>query len=119
MFSAASVCQFVCLSVDTITSVRLNVKVKGQRSRSPGTKKLKTAESFPFTVHSKACAERRTLHAAAEDTIASQLTAVHADDGLRERFSGARSSASSTPVGKSAQYSCRLHPVCRFVVHVH
>ena len=94
MFSAASVCQFVCLSVDTITSVRLNVKVKGQRSRSPGTKKLKTAESFPLTVHSKACAtapyaarSSRLYHRVTAG--GDRMTAVHADDGLRERSSGA------------------------------
>jgi len=66
----ALVCQFVCLFVcqhdnfRTIkrTTINLavrciiqksrpssNVKVKGQRSRSPGTKKTKTAESSPLT----------------------------------------------------------------------
>ena len=64
------VCLFVCLFVRTITSERLNVgrsnlavryvvqksrptskvNVKGQRSRSQGTKKRKTAESSSFMV---------------------------------------------------------------------
>jgi len=67
MFSAASVCLFV----RTINSERLNigrsnlavrytvqksrpnskVMVKGQRLRSLGTKKRKTAESSPLTMH--------------------------------------------------------------------
>jgi len=73
------VCLFVSVFVRTITSERLNigrsnfavgyivqksrssskVKVKGQRSRSPGTKKRKTAESFLLTMHSRACAVAR------------------------------------------------------------
>ena len=58
-----------------------------------GVKKRKTAESSPLIMHSKACAVRRTLHAAADDTIASQpggdrVTAVHADGSLRQRSSG-------------------------------
>jgi len=71
---------------------------QSQRSRSPRTKKRKTAESSPLTMHSKACAVRRTLHTVADDTIALQppggdrVTAVHADGGLRERYSGSRSS---------------------------
>jgi len=79
MFSAASVCQFVCLFVRTIAVEWLNVgrsnlavrctvqksrprstvKVKGQRSRSPGTEKEKNAESSPLTMHSRACAVAR------------------------------------------------------------
>jgi len=44
---------------------------KGQRSRSPGTKKRKTAESSPLTMHSRACAVAgRTQQAATDDTIA-------------------------------------------------
>ena len=49
---------------------------QGQRSRSPGTKKTKTAESSPLTMHSRACAvarpytARNALHAATDDTIA-------------------------------------------------
>ena len=90
-------------------------KSRGQRSKVKVTrgKKRKTADSSPVTMHSKACtASRRALHAAADDTIASQpgddrMTAVHADGGLRERSSrgtvlGGLVSASSTPVGKSA-----------------
>jgi len=44
--------------------------VEGQRSRSPGTKKRKTAESSPLTVHSKACAVGGTQQAATDDTLA-------------------------------------------------
>jgi len=67
-FVSLSVCQFVCLFVSTITSERLNVgwwnladtcilqksrrssnvKVKGQRSRSSGTKKGKSAAKLPY-----------------------------------------------------------------------
>jgi len=56
-----------------------------QRSRSPGTNKRKTSESSPLTMHSKACAVLRTLHAAADDTIATGgdgVTAAHADGRL-------------------------------------
>ena len=65
-----SVCQFVCLIVRTITSDRLNVgwwnwavrcivqKIAPEfefgSQRLPGTKKRKTAESSPFTMHGKA-----------------------------------------------------------------
>jgi len=53
-------------------------------------------------MYSKASAVRRTLHAAADDTIASQpggdrVTAVRADGGLRERSPGARSSEALRP----------------------
>jgi len=67
----------VCLFVRTITSekddqtwlaVRYFVQkshpssmVKGQRSRSPGTKK-QTAESSPLTMHGRACAVPRAYH---------------------------------------------------------
>jgi len=48
----------------------LNVKVKGQRSRSPGTKKnKKTAELSPLTMHCKACDVGRTQQAATDDTV--------------------------------------------------
>ena len=70
---------FVCLFVNMITSEQLHVgwwnlavrctvqkscpssmvKVKGQRLRSPGTKKRKTAESSPLTMHNTACAVAR------------------------------------------------------------
>jgi len=70
MFSAASVCLSVCLFVNTITSERLNVRwwnlavrcivqksrpssnlgVKGQRSRSPGTKKNEKVRHFSGAV---------------------------------------------------------------------
>ena len=76
--------------VRTITSERLNVgrsslavtyavqksrpsskvKIKGRRSRSPGTKKRKTAELSPLTLPSKACAVGGTQQAATDDTIA-------------------------------------------------
>jgi len=46
------------------------LKVKGQRSRSPGTKKRKNAESFPLTMHSKACAIGGTQQAETDDTTA-------------------------------------------------
>jgi len=47
-------------------------KVKGQRSKVKvtGTKKRKTAESCPLTMHSRACAVGRTQQAAADDTTA-------------------------------------------------
>jgi len=95
----------VCLSVSlfarTITSERLNVgwwnlatrrtvqksrpsshfgsKVK--RSRSPGQKKRKTAESSPLTVHSKVCIVGRTQQAPTDDAIAWPP----GGDGLRQR----------------------------------
>ena len=83
---------FVCLFVRKIISEQLNigrsdlavmyvvqrsrpsskVKVSGQRSRSPGTKKRKTAKLFPLTMHCRACAVAIdcTQHAATDDTIA-------------------------------------------------
>jgi len=69
----------------SVARTSLNVKVKGQGHQ--GQKERKTAESSPLTMRSKACAVRRTLHAAADDTIASQprgvgVTAAHADGGL-------------------------------------
>jgi len=73
------VCQCACLFVRKVTFERLNigrsnlairynvqksrpsskVKVKGQRSRSLGTKKRKTADSSQLTMHSRACAVAR------------------------------------------------------------
>ena len=73
MFSAASLCQFVCLFVcqhdnfRTIKRMMMKLRgwvyctkispefdfgVKGQRSRLPGEKR-QTAESFPLTMHGK------------------------------------------------------------------
>jgi len=48
------------------------LKVKGQRSRSPGTKN-ETAESSPLTMHSRACAVgpyAASSNTATDDTIA-------------------------------------------------
>jgi len=62
-------------------------KVKGQGQQ--GQKKRKTAESFPLTMHNKACAVGRTQQSAADETIAwlpaggDGVMAVHADGGLR------------------------------------
>jgi len=81
---------FVSVFVRMITSERLNigqpnlairytvqksrpsskVKVRGQRSRSPGTKKRKTAESSPLTMHSNVCTVDGTQQTATDDTIA-------------------------------------------------
>jgi len=68
-----------------------NLGVKGQRSRSPGTKK--TAESSQLTIHSRACAT--ALYAARSSRLyhcvaagGDRVTAVHADGGFRERSSG-------------------------------
>ena len=116
----SGVCLSVCLFVRTITSERLNVgwwnlavrciaqksrpnstvKVNGQKSRSPGTKKGKTAESSPLTVHSKACAVGRTQQAATDDTIAwsprgDWVTAVHAKGG----YAGGKISACCLVIG--------------------
>jgi len=41
--------------VDTLNGL-YEGQIKGQGSRSPGTKKRKTAESSPLTVHSRTCA---------------------------------------------------------------
>jgi len=69
----------------------IRVRIGGQRSRSPGTKKRKTTES-PLTMPSKVCAIRRKQ----QQTIpqrrsrggeGNRVTAVYADDGLRERSS--------------------------------
>ena len=56
--------------VCSLARTTLNVTVKGQRSRSPRTKKRKTAESSPLIMHSKACAVGRTQKLAADDSIA-------------------------------------------------
>jgi len=60
-----------------------NVKVKVQRSRSPGTKRQKTAESSPLTMHSKACAVRctqqQTTPLRRSRGRGDRVTAVHAD----------------------------------------
>jgi len=76
------------------TKISLDFVCQNQRSRSPGTKKLKTAESFPLRVHSKACAaapyaarSSRLYHRVTAG--GDRMTAVHADGGLRERSSGA------------------------------
>jgi len=68
--------------------------VKGQRSKSPGTKKRQTAESSPLTILSKACAT--VPYAAGSSRLyncvaagGDRVTPVHADGGLRERSSGA------------------------------
>ena len=50
----------------------LNVKVKGQRSKSSGTKPGKTAESSPLTMHCNACNVRCKPHATGDGTSASQ-----------------------------------------------
>jgi len=69
-----SVCQCVCQHDNFRTTKRRMIKLggsvhctkispefegQGQRSRSPGTKKRKTAESSPLTMHSRACAVAR------------------------------------------------------------
>jgi len=77
MFSAASVCQCVCLHdnfrttkhrtiklVDYVHCTKLSPEFEGQGQRSKvkvtkDKKKRKTAESSPLTVHSRACAVAR------------------------------------------------------------
>jgi len=53
------------------TQISPNFECQGQRSRSPGTKKIrKTAESSSLTMHSEACAVGGTQQAATDNTIA-------------------------------------------------
>jgi len=75
----------------SLARTNLNVNVKGQKSKSPGTKKRKTAQLPQLTMHGKACAVRRSLQSAADDTIPSPpkgdgVTAVHTDCGLRAAY---------------------------------
>jgi len=83
MFSAPCVCFFVCQHYNFQTIKRRMVKLGSyvhctkispefecQRSRSLGTKKGKTSESSPLTVHSKACTVGLTQQAATDNTIA-------------------------------------------------
>jgi len=66
------------------------VRIGGQRSRSPGTKKEKTTES-PLTMPSKVCAIRRkqqqTIPQRRSRGGGNRVRAVYADDGLRKRSS--------------------------------
>jgi len=46
------------------------IRMSRSKVKVTGDKKRKTAESSPFTMHSKACAAGRTQQAATDDTIA-------------------------------------------------
>ena len=120
---------FLCLFVNTITSERLNigwwnlavrcivqksrpssnVEVKGQRSRTPGTEKRKTAESSPLTMHGKArrvCCRPYPAHS--NRRLHCVFAGGWRDDGsprngdLRAVLSAAVLAGVATPVGKSA-----------------
>jgi len=78
---------------DYVRCTKISPEVECQRQRSKVTEdKNEKLLSHPHWQ----CCVRRTLHAAADDTIASQpggdrVTAVHADGGLRQWSSGSRS----------------------------
>ena len=106
LFVCLSVCKYVCPHDNFRTTKHIGrsnlavryvvqksrtsskVKFKGQRSRSPGTKKRKTAESSALTMHSRACAIARPY--------AARSTQQHTTPLRAARGWGA------TPVGKSA-----------------